>query len=134
LLDQVAPVSAPAPASMPWASMPWASMPSGSADDQHRAGGVMGDLVGHRTEQEAPRAGHALVAHDDEVRLLLLGDLKDRSGGLALAGVGVHLDARLARDVGGVVQARIDRPADVLRRVAAFLAQALFGNGRIRAH
>jgi hypothetical protein len=47
----------------------------------------MGDLVGHGAEQEALGAGHALVADDDEVGFLLLGDVEDRVGGVALAGV-----------------------------------------------
>ncbi len=60
---------------------------SGRADDQHRAGRVMGHLVRHRAEQEALRAGHPLVADDDQVGLLLLGDVEDRVGRVALAGV-----------------------------------------------
>ena len=64
---------------------------SGRADDQHRAGRVVGDLVRHRAEQEALRAGHALVADDDQVGLLLLGDVEDRVGRVALARVDLDL-------------------------------------------
>ena len=63
-------------------------------DDQDRAGRVVGDLVRHRAEQEAPRAGHALVADDDQVRAALLGDVEDRVGRVALAREGLDLDAR----------------------------------------
>ena len=52
----------------------------------------MGDLVRHGAEQEAPRAGHALVADDDEVRARLLRHIQDRVGGIALASVHVHGD------------------------------------------
>ena len=38
----------------------------------------MGDLVRHTAEQEALRAGHALVADHDQVGALLLGDVEDR--------------------------------------------------------
>ena len=63
----------------------------GRADDQHRAGRVVGDLVRHRAEQEALGAGHALVADDDQVGLLLLGDVEDRVGRVALARIQVDL-------------------------------------------
>ena len=58
---------------------------SGRPDDQHRAGRVVRDLVRHRAEQEALGPGHALVADDDQVGALLLGDVEDRVGGVALA-------------------------------------------------
>ena len=58
----------------------------GRADDDHAAGSVMGDVVGDAAEQEAARAGHPLVADDDQVGLDLLGDVEDRVGGVALAG------------------------------------------------
>ena len=61
---------------------------SGSPDDQHRAGRVVGDLVRHAAEQEALGAGHALVADHDQVGVLLLGDVEDRVRRLALAGEG----------------------------------------------
>ena len=41
----------------------------------------MGDLVGHRAEQETLGTGHPLVPHDDQIGLLLLGDIEDRVGG-----------------------------------------------------
>ena len=51
----------------------------------------MGDLVGDAAEQEAPGPGHALVADHDQVGLDLLGDVEDRVGRVALAGVGLDL-------------------------------------------
>ena len=59
----------------------------GRPDDHHAAGSVMGDLVRHAAEQEALRAGHALVADHDQVGALLLGHVEDRVGGVALARV-----------------------------------------------
>ena len=50
----------------------------GRPDDQHRARRVVGDLVRHRAEQEALRAGHALVADHDQVGAALLRDVEDR--------------------------------------------------------
>ena len=61
----------------------------------------MGDLVRHRAEQEAPRAGHALVADDDEVGLRLLGHVEDRVGGIALPRVLLDLDPGRLRDLLG---------------------------------
>ena len=52
----------------------------------------MRDLVRHRAEQEALRAGHALVADHDQVGAPLLRDVEDRVGRIALAGVGVDRD------------------------------------------
>ena len=60
----------------------------GRARDVDAAGSVVGDLVRHAAEQEAPGAGHALVADHDQVRVDLLGDVEDGVGGIALAGVG----------------------------------------------
>ena len=57
----------------------------GGADDVDAAGGVVADLVRHAAEQEAPGAGHALVADHDQVRAGLLGDVEDRVRGIALA-------------------------------------------------
>src|SRR5438477_12297748 len=73
---------------------------SGRADDHHRAGSVIGDLVGHRAEQEALGAGHALVADDDQVGCALLRHIDDRVRGVSLARVRVDLHARLPREVG----------------------------------
>jgi hypothetical protein len=42
---------------------------SGSADDQHRTGSVVGDLVRHRAQQKALGAGHPLVSHNDQIGL-----------------------------------------------------------------
>ena len=61
----------------------------GRADDQHGAGRVVGDLVRHRAQQEALGAGHALVADDDQVGVVLLGDVEDGVGRVALARVDV---------------------------------------------
>ena len=66
-------------------------------DDHHAAGSVMRDLVRHAPEQEALGAGHALVADHDQVGALLLGDVEDRVGRVALARVSLHVDARLAQ-------------------------------------
>ena len=68
---------------------------SGRPDDHHAARRVMGDLVRHAAEQEALRAGHALVADHDQVGVLLLGDVEDRVGRVALARVGLDLDPLL---------------------------------------
>ena len=65
-------------------------------DDQHAAGRVVADLVGHRAEQEALGAGHALVADHDEVGAALLGHVEDGVGRIALARVG------LGRHAGGL--------------------------------
>ena len=70
---------------------------SGRADDDHAAGSVMGDVVGHAAEQEAARAGHPLVADDDQVGLGLFGDVEDRVRGVPLDRVGLDLDSLLLR-------------------------------------
>ncbi len=68
----------------------------GRTDDQDAAGRVVRDLVRHGAEQEALRARHALVADHDQVGALLLGDVEDRVGRVALARVRVDvLDARI---------------------------------------
>ena len=46
---------------------------------------MVGDLVGHRAQQEALGSGHAPVADHDQVTALLLGDIDDRVGRVALA-------------------------------------------------
>src|SRR4051794_32913923 len=66
---------------------------SDGADDQHRAGRGVRDLVRHRAEQEPPGAGHALVAHDDQVRVAFLGDVEDRVRRVALAREDLDLEA-----------------------------------------
>ena len=107
----------------------------GRADDQHAAGSVVGDLVRHRAEQEALGAGHPLVADDDQVGPLLLGDVEDRVGRVALARERLDLDARAFDLLGGLAQrrldvlARVDHPLQVLRHLAPLLAQALVGHG-----
>ena len=40
---------------------------SGGADDDHAAGGVMGDVVGDAAEEEAAGTRHPLVADHDQV-------------------------------------------------------------------
>ena len=75
------------------AAPPRAAPRAARPDDQHRAGRVVGDLVGHGAEQEALGAGHALVADDDQVGAALLGDVEDRVRRVALARVGADLDA-----------------------------------------
>src|SRR4051812_44675563 len=55
---------------------------SRGADDQNGAGRVVGHLVRHGAEQEALRARHALVAHDDEAGVALLRDVEDGVGGI----------------------------------------------------
>ena len=52
-------------------------------------------LFGTEPEQEALGARHALVADDDQVGLPLLGDVEDRVGRIALAGVRMDLDPGL---------------------------------------
>ncbi len=56
----------------------------GRSNDHHRAGSVVRHLVRHGAQQEPLRAGHPLVADDDQVRLLLLGHVEDRVGRVAL--------------------------------------------------
>ena len=79
------------------------------ADDEHRAGRVVRDLVRHGAEQEAVRARHALVAHHDQIRAALLGDVEQRGRRVALARVGRHLDAR-GRDLLRRLSQRRARP------------------------
>ena len=73
----------------------------------------MGDLVGNAPEQEALRARHPLVADDDQVRPLLLRDVEDRIGGVALAREGADLDPAPAEPLGSLPE----RGLDVLARV-----------------
>ena len=100
---------------------------------------MVGDLVGHRAQQKAPGTSHALVADDDQIRLALLGDVENGVGGVALARIDIELHARLAGDLAGRperyvdVLARIDRPLQVLGRLATFLAKALRRHRLIRA-
>ncbi len=93
---------------------------SGRADDHHRAGRVVRDLVGDRPEQEPRRAGHPLVADHDQIRALLLGDIDDRVGRVPDPRDGVDLGhAGAPRLIGGGLQqgehvlTRVDRPLHV---------------------
>ena len=112
----------------------------GRPDDQDGAGRVVRDLVGHRAQQEALGAGHALVAHDDQVGAALLGDVEDRVGGIALAREGLDLDTGLLRQLGGLrergvdVLARVGHPLDVGRQLAGLLAQARLRDRLVGAH
>ena len=105
-------------------------MELGGADDVDAAGRVVRDVVRHAAEQEAAGAGHALVAHDDQVGLGLLGDVEDRVRRTALARVGQDLDAGLLRGAGRGfedlvdVLLRADRVGDVRRNLVGLLAQA----------
>ncbi len=96
---------------------------SGGSDDQHRAGRVVRDLVRHAAEQEPLGARHALVADHDQVGVLLLGDVEDRVGRLALAGEGAHLDPGGLDSAAACVEDRVDILArahgvcDVIRRL-----------------
>ena len=65
----------------------------GRPDYQHRAGRVVRDLVRHAAKQEAAAAVHPLVADDDHVGALLVGDGEERFRGVAAARVGLALDA-----------------------------------------
>src|SRR5215211_4497467 len=100
----------------------------------------MGDLVRHAAEQESLRAGHALVADDDQVRLLLLRHVEDGVSRIALAGVGLDLHAHVLEPLGGgrqrvvYVLARIDHPLEVARHLLALIAQASLGHGLVGAH
>src|SRR5688500_14088757 len=73
------------------------SAPLGRADDVHAAVGVVGNLVRHASKEEAPGAGHPLVADDDEVCARLLGNIENRIRRRALAGMGVDLDPGFPR-------------------------------------
>ena len=99
---------------------------------------MVGDLVGNRAEQKPLGTGHALVAHDDEIRGLLLGHVENRVGGIALTGEDLHLleaglRGRAPRPLEQLkhVGARADRPLRVLRDVDALAA--LLGDRLIRA-
>src|SRR5438477_6306866 len=62
------------------------------ADDHHVAAGLMGDAVRDAAQEEAAGAGHALVADDDDVGVLLLGDAQDHVRGRAGAGMGLQVE------------------------------------------
>lgn len=47
-------------------------------------GGVVGNLVRHRTEQETAGPGHSLVADHDQVRVDFFGNLENRIGRIAV--------------------------------------------------
>src|SRR3989442_7280392 len=91
-------------------------------------------LVRHAPEQEALRAGHALVADDDQIRSLLLGDVEDRVGGIALPGVGLDLPASLLDLLARVPQRGVhvlpllDQPLQAVRPLPSLLAEALASN------
>ena len=51
---------------------------------------------------------HSLVADHDQVGVLLLGDVEDRVGGVAAAGVAVGLDTRRVRGAGGFLEHGVD--------------------------
>src|SRR4051794_7639092 len=138
------PTSTTAPAwSTPWLRSSRPPRPPSSAlggpDDEDAAGRVMRDLVRHRAEQEALGAGHALVADDDQVGALLLGDVEDGVGGVALARVGLDLHAGLLGLLGRLAErrvdvlARVDHPLDVVGDLRALLPQALAGDGLVGA-
>ena len=92
---------------------------------------MVGDLVGNRAEQKSLGAGHALVAHDDEIRGLLLGHVENRVGGIALTSEDLHLletglrgrAPRLLEQLEHV-GTRADGPLHVLRDVDALAAAA----------
>src|SRR5687768_16798065 len=65
----------------------------GGADNQQRDRGVVADLVGHRSEEEAAGARHAPVAHHEQVVVALLGLLHQHAGGLASDGHRGDVDA-----------------------------------------
>src|SRR5438270_5472171 len=65
------------------------------ADNQQRALDVVADLVGHRAEEEAAGARHALVADDQQVVVAVAGHLHERSGRVALIYDRVDLHSRI---------------------------------------
>ena len=100
----------------------------------------MGDLVRNRPEQEPLCAGHAEVADDDQIRALLLGDVEDRVGRVALPGERLDLleahgaGLRLRRrEQGQDVLTGIDDPLQVRRHVDVRVAQALARDGLVGA-
>ena len=113
----------------------------GRPHDQHRARRVVRDLVRDRAEQEALRAGHAAVADDDQIGALLLGDVEDRVGGVALARERLDLARRPRRRASCSasleqrehVLARVDHPLEVLRDLDALVAQPLVGDRLVGA-
>ncbi len=101
---------------------------------------MVGHLVRNRTKQEPLGARHALVAHYDQVRALLFGDVEDRVRGIALAWVHVDSDPGLARQSSRRLECGVDilawayGPLQVLRHIATLLAQALGRHRLVCAH
>src|SRR5215208_4862859 len=69
------------------------SRESGRLDDQHGAACVVADRVGHAAEDLAL---HALVADHEHVRVVLVGQLPEHLGGVALLGLAGRLEPSLA--------------------------------------
>ena len=96
----------------------------------------MGDLVRHASEQEALRSRHALVADHDQIGLRLLGDVEDRVGRVALAGMRLSLDVLLPRLARRAVEHQanvltwVDGVPDVAGELGRLVAQALLGDRR----
>ena len=110
------------------------------SNDQHRARCVVRDLVRDAAQQEPLGAGHALVADDDQVRLLLVGDVEDHVRRLSLPRIGAHRDAGRLGLLGGLGERGVDilagvhRVLDVGGRLEALLAQPRCGHRVVRAH
>src|SRR5205807_844151 len=80
------------------------------ADNQQRALDVVADLVGDGAEEEAAGAGHALVAHDEQVVVAVVGYFDQGSRGIAVVDSCVDLDAR----IGMAGRLLVDHPLGVL--------------------
>src|SRR5262245_8551488 len=104
------------------------------------AGSVVRDLVRNAAEQEPARTGHSLVPDEDEVGVVLLGDVEDRIGGIALSRMGDDLDALLLRRRRRPVEhelnvlARIDRVRDVARDPRLLLPEPGLRHRLVGAH
>src|SRR4051812_9193407 len=112
----------------------------GRLDDPNVAGRVVRDLVRHAPQQEAPRTGHALVADQDQVGVVLLGDVEDGVGGIPLPRVGYHLDLGLLRHTRRLVEqelhvlARVDRVGDVAGDARFLIPEASLRDRLVGAH
>ena len=90
---------------------------------------MVGDLVRDGAEEEPVGARHALVAHHDEIRPALLGDVEQRGRRVALAGVGRDLDPRRGDLLGRLPQ----RPLDLVAGADAPPLGAAAGHRLVRA-
>src|SRR5947209_16473039 len=65
------------------------------ADNQQRALDVVAHLVGHRAQEEAAGARHALVPDDEQVVVALVADFDEGRRGVSVVDARLDLDARV---------------------------------------